>query len=118
MKYIITKAITVLSVLCVAQLIGANAPAIELNESAVMVLNVEAETPAELDKALTPFFPAEENEMDEHFEYEKVSEKEMLPSKKNAPFNLLIQPLPKVNNTHTQKPSNESRGILSPPPKA
>lgn len=73
MKYIITKAITVLLVLCVAQLIGAKAQAIELNESAVMVLNVEAETAAELDMSLNPVFPADENEMDEHFEYELVN---------------------------------------------
>jgi hypothetical protein len=118
LKYIITKAITVLLVLCVAQLIGAKAQAIELNESAVMVLNVEVENAEALDLPINPVFPANNNEMDEHLEYEQVSEKEMLPAKKNQAFSLLIQPSQKANKTHTQKPSNESMGILSPPPKA
>jgi hypothetical protein len=100
------------------QLICAKAQTIELNKADKLVIIVQVGNTQELNRTKNPILPTQENEMEEHSDYEEVSEKEMLFTKKTILFCLNSQPIEKTSKNNTKKPSNESLGIIIPPPKA
>jgi hypothetical protein len=67
---------------------------------------------------IKPFWPIDSHNLDEHLTGEEVSEDEMLSGKKTYHLITRVQSKRKLSNDLAKKPSNESRGILSPPPKA
>jgi hypothetical protein len=118
LKFITTKTIALVLLFTIVQLICANAQTIELNKVDVISLNVQVGNMEELNSTENPAFPTEENEMEEHSDYEEVSEKEMLFTKKTVHFVLKAIRVKKKSNKNIKKPSNESLGIIIPPPKA
>lgn len=118
MKYIIKKALTLLLVLCVAQLIGAQAHTIEQSQQDFEIHCSNVEHNESDDSIITPKWPTDAQNLDEHLTGEEVSEEEMLSGRKTSQLNTRIPNKLKGVNNKTQKPSNESLGILSPPPKA
>ena len=118
MKFITAKTITFLFLFTLVQLICAKAQTIELNKAEKLVFILQVGNTEELNNTENPIFPTQENEMEEHSDYEEVSEKEMLFTKKTVHFVLKAIRVKKKSNKNIKKPSNESLGIIIPPPKA
>jgi hypothetical protein len=118
LKFITAKTITFLFLFTLVQLICAKAQTIELNKAEKLVFIVQVGNTEELNSTENPIFPTQENAMEEHSDYEEFSEEEMLFNKKTILFCLKSQPIKKTSKNNTKKPSNESLGIIIPPPKA
>lgn len=118
MKFITTKTIAFVFLITIVQLTCAKAQTIELTKAEIMLLNVQVGNTEKLNSTEYPAFPTEENEMEEHSDYEEVSEKEMLSNKKTVSFIVKATRVKKKSKKNTKKPSNESLGIIIPPPKA
>lgn len=118
MKYIVTKTYLLLFLLMLVQTICAKPQLLEHNQVNDVLQNEKAVNTITLNIPDCPVFPNNDNAMEEHSEYEEFSEEEMLFTKKTVYFVLKSIRVKKKSNKNTNKPSNESLGIIIPPPKA
>jgi hypothetical protein len=109
LKFIAIKIALLVFHFAVVQFIYAKTQAFELNANAVNTVSHNIPKSSK--------FP-DNKTTEEHSEIEELSENEMLFTNKITPF--CVKPLlvKKTNKNNTTKPSNESLGIVIPPPKA
>jgi len=118
LRFIINIAITLLFFLCFTQLNGVKLNCIELSQVNPVANSYQSEIAENNYAYIKPFWPIDSHNLDEHLTGEEVSEDEMLSGKKTYHLITRVQSKRKLSNDLAKKPSNESRGILSPPPKA
>ncbi len=117
MKFFITKTLFLLFLLCFTQLMRAEMPCIKVSQIYLDSNSCQLENAQNSHANLEPFWPLDNHSIEEHLIGEEVSEEDMLSDKKTFLLVTRVQSKRKLSNNLAQKPSNESRGILSPPPK-
>lgn len=118
MKFFITKTLFILFLLCFTQLTRAETHSIKLSQIHLVSNSCQLENAQNSDAHIEPFWPLDNQSIDEHLIGEEVSEEDMLSDKKTFLLITRLKSKRKLPNNLVQKPSNESMGILSPPPKA
>lgn len=118
MKFFITKTFFILFLLCFTQLTRAEMPRIKVSQIYLDLNSCQPENAQNSHANIDPFWPIDNHSVEEHLIGEEVSEEDMLSDKKTFLLVTRVQSKRKLSNNLAQKPSNESMGILSPPPKA